>query len=156
MSAEGRHTALNRVSTKRSHPRARLLRPRASLLSSQLHLAGVGATTSRLFRPREPDLRNRWRLFFCPGDLRGQPGFHDMPPTVPTNSRNQCAPVFWEAVKLTLPAGCAMVNLRALSVFSLSCSCSPLQGEGVEQEHEQEEEIQRRNFAMLATRPASD
>ena len=111
MSAEGRHTALIRVSTKRSRRRARLLRPQASLLSSQLHLAGVGATTSRLFRPREPDLRNRWRLFFCPGDLRGQPGFHDMPPTVPTNSRNQCAPV-WEAVKLPVSAWSATVNFR--------------------------------------------
>ena len=129
MSAEGRHTALIRVSTKRSRRWARLLRPQASLLSSQLHLAGVGATTSRLFRPREPDLRNRWRLFFCPGDLRGQPGFHDMPPTVPTNSRNQCAPV-WEAVKLPVSAGSATVNFRnarhmpALRLMSALCASS--------------------------------
>ena len=74
-------------------------------------------------------------------------------PTVETSA----PPFFWEALKLTLPAGCAMANLRrALSLSSLSCSClcSPLQDEGVEQD--KEEEIQRQNFAMLATRPASD
>ncbi len=35
------------------------------LLAAPPDSAGVGRGTSRLIKPREPDLRNRWRLIFA-------------------------------------------------------------------------------------------
>lgn len=45
---------------------ARSLRPPESLLHAPPCLAGVGTGTSWSIKPREPDLRNRWRLFLLP------------------------------------------------------------------------------------------
>ena len=84
----------------RSHPVARSHRRRTSLMSSLPHLSGVTVGTSRSIKPRERGLRNRSRLLFCPEILRGQPGFHDMPPALQTISRNQYAPVFLGGRKL--------------------------------------------------------
>ena len=49
----------------RSQVEQRLLSFDLILLSAPPDSAGVGRGTSRLTKPREPDLRNRWRLIFA-------------------------------------------------------------------------------------------